>query len=149
MRVNHLITQDVLSQRVFKTQVTSVKWLPSVVSEDLTISFSGEDSRCSSSVQFDEKSDGILAGFSDGVVRYLKLRSGAKPSVTEKKLEFDLRMIQVLKPHTKPVTRLAVEVKNQWIATGVSEGVASPVGLRSSSRVPMERCSSSTSHRKV
>ena len=28
-------------------------------------------------------------------------------------------MIQVLKPHTKAVTNIALEVKNQWIATGV------------------------------
>ena len=61
----------------------------------------------------------MLAGFSDGVVRYLKLRSADKPMGTEKKFEFDLRMMQVLKPHTKAVTSIALEVKNQWIATGV------------------------------
>ncbi len=71
-------------------------------------------------VKFDDKSDGILVGFSDGVIRYLKLRSGIKPNGTEKKLEFDMRIMQVLKPHTKPVTHIALEVKNQWIATGVS-----------------------------
>lgn len=70
-------------------------------------------------MQFDDKSDGILAGFSDGVIRYLKLRSGIKPNGTEKKFELDLRMIQALKPHTKAVTFIAIEVKNQWIATGV------------------------------
>jgi hypothetical protein len=70
-------------------------------------------------LKFDEKSDGILVGFSNGIIRYLKLRSGIKPIGTEKKLEFDLRMIQVLKPHTKAVTFITVEVKNQWIATGV------------------------------
>ena len=70
-------------------------------------------------LKFDEKSDGILVGFSNGIIRYLKLRSGMKPTGTEKKLEFDLRMIQVLKPHTKAVTFITVEVKNQWIATGV------------------------------
>jgi len=69
--------------------------------------------------KFDEKSDGILVGFSDGVIRYFKLRSGIKPIGTEKKFEFDLRMIQVLKPHTKAVTFISVDIKNQWIATGV------------------------------
>ncbi|CAF1560560.1 unnamed protein product, partial [Adineta steineri] len=93
--------QDLLSQRIFPTEVTSLKWFPSV---------------------FNEKSDGILVGFSDGVIRYLKLRSGAKPTATEKKLEYDLKMIQVLKPHTKPVTFITVEVKNQWIATGSTDG---------------------------
>ena len=98
IRVNHIITQEILSQRVFSTVVASLKWLPSV---------------------FDDKSDGILAGFSDGVIRYMKLRSGVKPNGTEKKFELDLRLIQALKPHTKPVTFITIEVKNQWIATGV------------------------------
>ncbi|CAF3878718.1 unnamed protein product [Adineta steineri] len=101
IRVNNIISQDLLSQRIFPTEVTSLKWFPSV---------------------FNEKSDGILVGFSDGVIRYLKLRSGAKPTATEKKLEYDLKMIQVLKPHTKPVTFITVEVKNQWIATGSTDG---------------------------
>ena len=70
--------------------------------------------------QFAEKSDGILAGFSDGVIRYLTLRSATKPTGAEKKLDYDLRMLQVLKPHTKAVTCIALEVKHQWIATGVS-----------------------------
>ena len=102
-------------------------------------------------MQFDEKSDGVLAGFSDGVLRYLKLRSGIKPNGTEKKFEYDLRMIQVLKPHTKPVTFITVEVKNQWIATGVrsrsnevNQGFFLPL-----SRVLMERYSSSILHLEV
>jgi hypothetical protein len=70
-------------------------------------------------LKFDEKSDGILVGFSDGVIRYFKLRSGIKPTGAEKKFEFDLRMIQVLKPHTKPVTFITIDVKNHLIATGV------------------------------
>ncbi|CAF4618885.1 unnamed protein product [Rotaria sp. Silwood1] len=101
IRIYNIFTQEVLSQKMFTTSVTSLKWLPTV---------------------FDEKSDGILAGFSDGIIRYFKLRSGIKPSGTEKKLEFDLRMIQVLKPHTKPVTFITLEVKNQWIATGSADG---------------------------
>ena len=71
-------------------------------------------------LQFEEKSDGILVGFADGVIRYFKLRSGVKTNTNEKKYEFDLRMIQVLKPHTKPVKFITVDVKNQWVATGVS-----------------------------
>ena len=35
IRVNSIITQDVLSQRIFNTDVTSVKWFPSVVSEKI------------------------------------------------------------------------------------------------------------------
>ena len=70
-------------------------------------------------LQFEDKSDGLLAGFSDGVIRYLKIRSTNKSNPNEKKLDYDLRMVQVLKPHTKPVTHIAVEVKHQWIATGV------------------------------
>ncbi|CAM4893268.1 unnamed protein product [Rotaria socialis] len=101
IRVYNIPTQDVLAQKTFGTQVTSLKWLPTA---------------------FDEKSDGILVGFSDGVLRYLKLRSGIKPTGTEKKYEFDFRMIQALKPHTKPVTFITVEVQNQWIATGSADG---------------------------
>lgn len=33
IRVNNIITQDILSQRTFHTNVTSVKWFPSVVSQ--------------------------------------------------------------------------------------------------------------------
>ncbi|CAF4121599.1 unnamed protein product, partial [Rotaria magnacalcarata] len=101
IRVYNIPTQDVLAQKTFGAQVTSLKWLPTA---------------------FDEKSDGILVGFSDGVLRYLKLRSGIKPTGTEKKSEFDFRMIQALKPHTKPVTFITVEVQNQWIATGSADG---------------------------
>ncbi|CAF0758116.1 unnamed protein product [Rotaria sordida] len=101
IRIYNILTQEILSQKMFVTNVTSLKWLPTV---------------------FDEKSDGILVGFSDGVIRYFKLRSGIKPNGTEKKFEFDLRMIQVLKPHTKSVTFITVEVKNQWIATGSTDG---------------------------
>ena len=117
IRVNNIITQDLLSQRIFNIKVTSLKWFPSVVRINSKIYY-----RVIVRLfffKFDDKSDGILAGFSDGVIRYLKLRSGMKPNGTEKKLEFDLRILQVLKPHTKPVTCIALEVKNQWIATGV------------------------------
>ncbi len=31
IRVNNIITQDILSQRMFNTDVTSLKWFPSVV----------------------------------------------------------------------------------------------------------------------
>lgn len=33
IRVNHIVSQDLLSQRIFSADVTSLKWLPSVVSE--------------------------------------------------------------------------------------------------------------------
>ncbi len=32
IRVNNIINQDILSQRIFNTNVTSLKWFPSVVS---------------------------------------------------------------------------------------------------------------------
>ncbi|UJR37290.1 hypothetical protein I4U23_029999 [Adineta vaga] len=101
IRINHIVSQDLLSQRIFSANITSLKWLPSV---------------------FNEKSDGVLVGFSDGIIRYLKLRSGSKPTGNEKKLEFDLKMMQVLKPHTKAITFITLDVKNQWVATGSSDG---------------------------
>ena len=73
--------------------MTSLKWFPSVVSITEWILMKR---KISSYLKFDEKSDGILVGFSDGVIRYLKLRSGIKPNGTEKKFELDLRMIQAL-----------------------------------------------------
>ncbi len=100
-------------------------------------------------MKFDEKSDGILVGFSDGVIRYLKLRSGIKPNGIEKKFELDLRMIQVLKPHTKAVTFITVDVKNQWIATGVCFELKVTFELLDLFRVLMERYSSLILHQKV
>ncbi|CAF1167075.1 unnamed protein product, partial [Adineta ricciae] len=101
IRINHIVSQDLLSQRIFSADVTSLKWIPTV---------------------FNDKSDGILVGFSNGIVRYLKLRAGSKPTGNEKKHEYDLKMMQVIKPHTKPVTFITLDVKNQWVATGSTDG---------------------------
>ncbi|CAF1081452.1 unnamed protein product [Didymodactylos carnosus] len=111
VRIMHTFTQDVLAQRIFNKKTTSLKWIPSAV---------------------DEKSDGIFLGFEDGVVRFVRLRSVTNKS--EKKLDFDIRLSQVIKPHTKSVTCIALEVSNRWVATGSADGTVfffnfSPKGL--------------------
>ncbi len=65
----------------------------------------------------------ILAGFADGVVRLFTVVKNGKNTLATKKnaSNFDLKLSQVFKPHTKPVTSLAVSKDGRFLATGVSD----------------------------
>lgn len=57
----------------------------------------------------------LAVGFSDGVVRFLKL----VPSNNSQQ-QFDLVLVEAFKPHTKPIRSISVDSKSSILATGVS-----------------------------
>ncbi len=73
---------------------------------------------------FQVDSDGlsVLTGFADGVVRSFTVTKGSQSTAAAKKnvSSFELKLNQVFKPHTKPVTSMAVSKDGKFLATGVS-----------------------------
>ena len=67
-----------------------------------------------------------MSGFQDGVLRFLKVASknpNANDSFTKSMSlndsPYDLILFEVFKPHTKAITKIAIDSKNSIIATGV------------------------------
>lgn len=70
------------------------------------------------SLKIDPEGSTILVGFNDGVLRSLKLvYKGNTPS--HKEAPYELVLYEVHKPHTKAITSIAIDSKNEIIATGV------------------------------
>lgn len=53
-----------------------------------------------------------MAGFKDGVVRFLKL--------IPKSDKYELALFEAFKPHTDAITQIAFDSKKELFATGVS-----------------------------
>jgi WD40 repeat protein len=94
IKLYNYTSYEILTQRKFTTGGTCLKWLSNSV---------------------DPESGTILAGFRDGVIRFLKL----VPKLTNYEQQFSLNLLEVFKPHSKDVTHIAIDSKNSIIATGV------------------------------
>lgn len=69
----------------------------------------------------------MVVGFGDGVVRVLTIASVHEHSLGHKgKDECEIVLRQAFKPHTGPVTSLAIDNKGEVLATGVSCYLPSP-----------------------
>ena len=77
---------------------------------------------CVVHLKVDAKGVKLLAGFMDGVVRLLTLNKVDPSQVRGKKAKsnYELNLVQVFKPHTKPVTTLTIDDEGEILATGVS-----------------------------
>lgn len=68
----------------------------------------------------DPKGKTFIAGFADGVVRTLQITTDAVNANQEKFKEImNVELIQVLKPHTKPILSMDVHPKGEFFATSV------------------------------
>ena len=75
-------------------------------------------------VQVDGDSRTLIAGFADGVVRVLVMEEAEPGRVSAgKRLSPKLTLGHVCKPHSKPVTALAVDPTGSILATGVCKYV--------------------------
>lgn len=70
----------------------------------------------------DSRGATILIGFNDGVVRAMTLQTFDGVDIHGRKKEnvSELVLKQAFKPHTKPVTVMAIDHKGEILATGVS-----------------------------
>ncbi|XP_008573041.1 PREDICTED: WD repeat-containing protein 52 [Galeopterus variegatus] len=100
VRIYDFASKTPLAQVKFKQGGTALAWVPRLVS------YTGAQ---------------IIVGFEDGVVRVLELYDPKELTIfvgRKKFLDADLRLKQVFKPHTAPVTALAYERDGEILATG-------------------------------
>ena len=102
VRVYNYATHELVAQRKFKKAGTALKWLPASLDPDVST---------------------ICVGFNEGTLRFLKLvpkaASSGSTSSASAQTSFDLALVECFKPHTKALTRIAIDAKSSIIATGV------------------------------
>ena len=70
--------------------------------------------------QVDPKGGTVVVGFADGVVRVLSVSKLLDDASRKKKHhECSLLLLQATKPHSHPVTSLAIDNKGEVLASGV------------------------------
>ena len=103
VRLFDYISKEPLCYQRYKTAGCSILWLPKFV-----------DETCSS----------ILVGFADGVLRLLSMKKNEEGTSKAKlgNSNVVLHMLQVLKPHLKAITCLAINGQGKIAATGSDDG---------------------------
>jgi len=72
-------------------------------------------------LQVDPKGGTVVVGFHDGVVRILGVSKLLDERSRKKKHhECSLQLLQAFKPHSQAVTSVAIDIKGEVLATGVS-----------------------------
>ena len=100
IKVYDYLTYDIIAQARFKNSGTSLKWLSSIIDPDGAT---------------------ICVGYSDGLLRFLKLHPNDMYGKDKNaKTPYDLVLFEIFKPHTKPITKLSINNSGSIIVTGVS-----------------------------
>ena len=97
VKVYNYATFELLTQKKFKKGGTCLKWFSTDVDPDGAT---------------------IAAGFSDGVLRFMKIVLKQTQTAAHTEQHYELVLFEAFKPHTKSITRIAIDSKNSIIATG-------------------------------
>ncbi|CAF0711556.1 unnamed protein product [Brachionus calyciflorus] len=108
VKVYDYLNYDILCQKKFTKSGTALKWL---------------------NPNIDPDGGTIVAGFKDGVLRFMKL--------VPKNDKFELVLFEVFKPHTQAITRIAIDSKNSLIATGSDDQTVFFFTNKQNSRTPI------------
>ncbi|XP_005088913.1 cilia- and flagella-associated protein 44 [Aplysia californica] len=97
IRVYNYITQELVASRTFNAPGTCLLW---------------------PSFEFDSSCATLIAGFADGVLRILSL--SGKPSDTDLPMSINLEVVS--KPHSRNITGMALDKREEFLVTGGVDG---------------------------